>query len=546
MDCFHNMIMSIQKESTILFSNDSQTIFVLDTPHSIAQAQTLSSHQLPSHARSSGESEPVAGEENKHARKTYLLSTTPLEAPYPSTTEPKTDSARAKVLARIPESERVFHAAITPLVQHALGVIREQFVSSGSRWCLPRHINEKISNMCVKTDSEIRDSASVSTSKKRPRTDSVYQEDLAHRIKACDVSSLYESELGLEAPLILSSSSPNLFSSMSELDTIVKNPSCEPATLLVSPRDETLVSPLTEYTIPPRSTFILCDLPLSTPTEYERTLGIIPSMPEDQRFNLFLFDPPWPNKSVRRSRHYQTHPYAEMDLLTQCLAVILHAHAYEATSPPTISQGPSTTQFQTQDSIAAIWITNAEKARRAAYNILSTSGFHVCEEWIWIKVTTTGEPICPVDALWRKPYEILVIGRRDHNVTNQYCSSFHSSSAAWNNMQAQAQADGGAPFGTNSEPDFQTLPPTGKNITRRVIAAVPDIHSRKPNLRELFERIFFQDMVSSPSSHAQGQDQDRARPYTALEVFARNLTAGWWACGNEVLKFNDRKCWVDE
>jgi N6-adenosine-specific RNA methylase IME4 len=539
------MIMSIQKGSTILFSNDSQTIFVLDTPHSIAQAQTLSSHQLASHAPSNGPSEPAAGEENKHARKTYLLSTAPLEAPYPSTTEPKTDSARAKVLARIPESERVFHAAISPLVQHALGVIREQFESSGGRWCLPRHLDEKISNICVKTDSEIRDSASVSTSKKRPRTDLVYQEDLAHLIKACDASSFYGPELELEAPLILSSTSPNLFSSMSELDTIVKNPSCEPATLSVSPQDETLVSASTEYTIPARSTFILCDLPLSTPTEYERPLGVIPGMSEAQKFNLFLFDPPWPNKSVRRSRHYQTHPYAEMDLLTQRLADILHAHAYGATSPPTISQEPSATQFQTQDSIAAIWITNAEKARRAAYTVLSTSGFHVCEEWIWIKVTATGEPICPVDALWRKPYEILVIGRRDHNVTNQSCSSFHSSSSALNKMQAHA--DGRGPFGTNSEPDFQTLPPTGKNITRRVIAAVPDIHSRKPNLRELFERIFFQDVVfSPPSSQAQDQNQDRARPYTALEVFARNLTAGWWACGNEVLKFNDRKCWVEE
>ncbi|KAJ5988152.1 hypothetical protein N7481_003362 [Penicillium waksmanii] len=533
--------MSIQEGSTILFSNDSQTIFVLDTPHSIAQAQTLGFHQLPPHAPSNGSTGPAAGEEVKHARKTYLLSTTPLEAPYPSTTEPKTDSARAKVLARIPESERVFHAAISPLVQHALGFIREQFESSGSLWCLPRHIDEKISHVCVKTDSEIRDSASASTSKKRPRTDSVYQEDLARPSKACDASSLDGPGLGLEAPLILSSTSPNLFSSISELDTIVKNPSCEPATLSISPRDETIP---TEYTIPPRSTFILCDLPLSTLTEYERPLGIIPGMPEDQKFNLLLFDPPWPNKSVRRSRHYQTHPYAEMDLLTQRLADILHAHAYKATSTPTISQEPSTTQFQNQDSIAAIWITNAERARRAAYTILCTSGFHVCEEWIWIKVTTTGEPICPVNALWRKPYEILVIGCRDHNVTNQSCSSFHSSSSALNNMQAQA--DGGGPFGTNSEPDFPTLPPTGKNITRRVIAAVPDIHSRKPNLRELFERIFFQGVVSSPSSQGQDQDQARAQPYTALEVFARNLTAGWWACGNEVLKFNDRKCWVDE
>jgi N6-adenosine-specific RNA methylase IME4 len=69
--------------------------------------------------------------------------------------------------------------------------------------------------------------------------------------------------------------------------------------------------------------------------------------------------------------------------------------------------------------------------------------------------------------------------------------------------------------------------------TRRVIAAVPDLHSRKPNLKSIFEKVFFSNESSQQS-------------YTALEVFARNLTAGWWACGNEVLKFNARECWVDE
>ncbi|CAI7565942.1 unnamed protein product [Penicillium manginii] len=490
--------MPIQEESATLFSNQSQTIFVLDTPHSIAQAQTLSSYQLQSCAPSSGPPEPAAGEDNKHARKRFLLSKTPLGAPYPSKTEPKSDSARAKVLARIPESERVFHAAISPIVQHALGIIREQLVPprAEKHWCLPRHVEEDTPSVSVKADSGTCDSTSASTSKKRPRADSVHQDDLGHWNKLCDTSSL--------------------------------------------DGDETGVSASTEYIIPPKSNFIIGNLPLSTPTECVQPLGAIPGMPEDQKFNLLLFDPPWPNKSVRRSRHYQTHPYAEMDILTQRLADILHAHAYQAISPPTITQEPSSTQLQNRDSIAAIWITNSEKARRAAYSILSTSGFHVSEEWIWIKVTARGEPICPVDALWRKPYEILVIGRRDNNVTNQFSISPSHPSSASNNMYA----DGGASFGTNSEPDFQTLSPTGKNITRRVIAAVPDIHSRKPNLRELFERIFFHGMVSSPSS--QGQDSARVWPYTALEVFARNLTAGWWACGNEVLKFNDTKCWVDE
>ena len=33
--------------------------------------------------------------------------------------------------------------------------------------------------------------------------------------------------------------------------------------------------------------------------------------------------------------------------------------------------------------------------------------------------------------------------------------------------------------------------------------------------------------------------------YEALEIFARNLTSGWWAWGNEVLKFQSDECWIE-
>jgi N6-adenosine-specific RNA methylase IME4 len=52
------------------------------------------------------------------------------------------------------------------------------------------------------------------------------------------------------------------------------------------------------------------------------------------------------------------------------------------------------------------------------------------------------------------------------------------------------------------------------------------VHSRKPNLRGLFEELL-------------------PERYEALEVFARNLTAGWWAWGDEVLLFQKRECWVE-
>ena len=63
------------------------------------------------------------------------------------------------------------------------------------------------------------------------------------------------------------------------------------------------------------------------------------------------------------------------------------------------------------------------------------------------------------------------------------------------------------------------------------IVAVPDVHSRKPNLRGVFE-----DAGLVPQGGG----------YEAMEVFARNLTAGWWGWGDEVLLFQRRECWVDE
>ena len=179
---------------------------------------------------------------------------------------------------------------------------------------------------------------------------------------------------------------------------------------------------------------------------------------------------------------------------------ILRLHAYHPrdcfADTPVTSFPLHNDQTGSRESLAAIWITNAEKSRRAAYEALLGTGFDICEEWIWIKTTAGGQPVSLLEALWRKPYEILVIGRKKQTSTDN-----------------------------RSESDLLGIDPA--SIHRRVIAAVPDLHSRKPNLKVVFERLFF-----------------ASNSYSALEVFARNLTAGWWACGNEVLKFNSHDCWT--
>ncbi|KAI3331814.1 MT-A70-domain-containing protein [Xylariaceae sp. AK1471] len=184
------------------------------------------------------------------------------------------------------------------------------------------------------------------------------------------------------------------------------------------------------------------------------------------QFDLVIIDPPWPSRSVKRKSDRYTTVYSieeARDLLSQ-IPVALHLK---------------------RDGLVAVWVTN----KAAIMDLLTAPGGTLAEwglepigEWIWLKVTSTGEPVFDVESAWRKPWERLLIARKKGSSTSL---------------------------------------PTGT----KVIFGVPDIHSRKPNLRGLFENIL-------------------PKGYLGLEIFARNLTAGWWSWGNEVLFFQQRHHWV--
>ena len=148
-----------------------------------------------------------------------------------------------------------------------------------------------------------------------------------------------------------------------------------------------------------------------------------------------------------------------------------------------------------ENGLVAVWITNKKTLKEM---ILGKGGLfeqwdvELVEEWIWLKITASGEPICALDSVWRKPYEILLIGRKK------------KSESAVKGDENEGATD----------------------VRRRVMIAVPDLHSRKPNLKEVFETLM-----------------GLKRGYKGLEIFARNLTEGWWGWGNEVLKFQMKSCW---
>ncbi|KAI9369526.1 hypothetical protein BJX61DRAFT_519253 [Aspergillus egyptiacus] len=509
-------------KSSILYQNADATIFLLDIPTSIALAQ-----ELPPQTTSPGASpdaqadttpdQNIPGEQDQ-GRKKNLLSSPPLKSPY-TPTEPKTEAARAKVLASIPRSQRDFASSVEPLLSNALVEIRRSF-REDLKWCLPRCLLGRLEPESHGHEDGSPGEAVVRLGKRKRWSAEKYPNALGTECNfqpGCFESTAYNGIMH-EPPLILASGMNRFRHKADICNQLVKNTSSETATVQIpcSYRYGAGQARPRRYRkhrvmIPPLSNFLICTLPLvSTESTSDTQAGPIPQLPRTKRFNLILLDPPWSNRSVQRSGHYQTQSRFDTDMLTQKICDILGVHSYSP-SFSMVDEEPNSTEKATQSklSIAAIWIVNSVRSRKVATDSLKGAGFTVSEEWVWIKTTVDGQPVTPVNGLWRKPYEVLLIGRR--------------------RVSSEADSAGAG---------------AGAGIRRRVIAAVPDVHSRKPNLREVFETVFFADGCPGPGPDSAGVG--RSLRYSALEVFARNLTAGWWAVGNEVLKFNSEEWWTND
>ncbi|KAI2469411.1 MT-A70-domain-containing protein [Annulohypoxylon bovei var. microspora] len=208
------------------------------------------------------------------------------------------------------------------------------------------------------------------------------------------------------------------------------------------------------------------------PDQSQYLLGSIKSkrgifLADAPMFDLIVLDPPWPSRSVRRKQNS-------------------YKIANDMRETRGLLTGIPVTSHLKPDGLVAIWVTNKTAVTDLLLSptgIFSEWGIECIGEWVWLKVTNSGDPVVDIEAQWRKPWERLLIGRKR--------------GATWQ-----------APIPT------------------KVILGVPDVHSRKPNLRHLFQNIL-------PEN------------YNGLEVFARNLTAGWWSWGNEVLYFQQRHHWVE-
>ncbi|MCJ1335420.1 hypothetical protein MMC09_000690 [Bachmanniomyces sp. S44760] len=419
--------------TSILYQDHEKNITLIDIPTSISLAQCPSERTQP-----------------------ILLSSTPLEKPYEST-EPKSEAARANVQSRM---EGVCNGSKIYLELMRQGLERIRHHHKGP-WCLPRQISS------FKTERQ----------RKKRKVDSI--SDIVNEDKPGGepVLPVYKARGVYQVPelacltLPVSEGTVTHSSSIAVANRIVSNPNGSTVPLNVG-------APPQQFMVPPHSWFLLANIDSQSAEIFQKLA--LEELPRQSRsagpgqFDFILLDPPWENRSVKRSRRYTTKQDEDP---MRALRDKLGRHIAPA-------------------GLVAIWITNKPKVKEAALEAFSMWGVSLIEEWVWLKVTLNGEPVYELEGLWRKPYEILLLGRKmiDRPETDD----------------ALKRVD---------------LRPGG-NV--KLLVGVPDLHLRKPCLKELIEPIL-----------------PAAGGYRALEIFARVLTEGWWSWGNEVLKFNWTGHWSE-
>ncbi|ERE83553.1 methyltransferase-like protein 4 [Cricetulus griseus] len=131
-----------------------------------------------------------------------------------------------------------------------------------------------------------------------------------------------------------------------------------------------------KYLLPPQSSFLLSDISCMQPL-----------LNCSKTFDVIVIDPPWQNKSVKRSNRYS------------CL------------SPQQIKQMP-VPKLAAADCLIVTWVTNRQKHLCFVKEELYPSwSVEVIAEWYWVKITHSGEFVFPLDSPHKKPYECLVLGR---------------------------------------------------------------------------------------------------------------------------------------
>ena len=440
--------------SPILWQNSDRIVALIDVPLSISAAQGGGSLTW-----------------NRN-----LLSCPPLQSPFPSN-EPKSDEAKAKLKNNTVDAE--LHAEYHVLLQQALEDVKKGY---DREWCLPRSFAEEAPRAAKRRKLSSRDESFSGQATAELDFGTSKDPRDAGRIRSGILAGLAPDGFTVMDTRVLAPSSrtePESGEDAGEASQTMinffSNENDEVTRLQFSRSNEDVSF---NFLIPPHSNFYLGNCADSR-SFHMAVRKQAQDATTRRHFDFVLLDPPWPSRSVKRLHKTAGSTYATSPTLLDVRRLILDTEL---------------NVLMADDCLVGIWITNKPAIRDL---VLGEDGIFACfdvelvEEWLWLKTTVHGEPVTPLDGLWRKPYEVLLLGRKHRRLA----------SAGSQNVVPRA-------------------------VERRVVISVPDLHSRKPCLKELIE----------PLMH------DSAG-YRALELFARYLVAGWWSWGDECIKFNQQSLW---
>ena len=180
------------------------------------------------------------------------------------------------------------------------------------------------------------------------------------------------------------------------------------------------------FIIPQKSSFVISDI-----ADIQYLVSF------NRQYDLIVVDPPWENKSLKRSKRYYWLDHTDMESI------------------------PISTLLK-PGGIVAVWVTNKQKLIDfVTGDLFRKWNLNLAGVWYWLKVTTNGEYVFPPDSIHKKPYEPLIIGR--HN-PDRIVKSGKSFSHDISSSQGMA-----LPF-------------------EKFICSVPSrIHSQKPPLNEVMQ-----------------------------------------------------------
>ncbi|NXL00814.1 METL4 protein, partial [Mesembrinibis cayennensis] len=136
-----------------------------------------------------------------------------------------------------------------------------------------------------------------------------------------------------------------------------------------------------KYLVPPKSSFLLSDISC-----------LQPLLNYKKKYDVIVIDPPWENKSVKRSNRYS------------------HLSSWQIKQIPVPA-------LAAPNCLVVTWVTNRQKHLRFVKDELYPHwSVKTLAEWHWVKITRAGEFVLPLDSLHKRPYEVLVLGRVQEDV----------------------------------------------------------------------------------------------------------------------------------